>query len=31
MKGGIHMKIVVVRSPKMLSPLLRKMFHIKKN
>ncbi|HAE53200.1 MAG TPA: stage V sporulation protein SpoVM [Ruminococcus sp.] len=29
-KGGIHMKIVVIKSPKILSGILRAIFGIKK-
>ncbi|MCR4863025.1 MAG: stage V sporulation protein SpoVM [Ruminococcus sp.] len=30
-KGGIHMKIVVIKSPKLISGLLRVIFRIKKD
>ena len=29
-KGGIHMKVVVIKSPKFISGLLRVIFRIKK-
>jgi hypothetical protein len=30
-KGGIHMKVVVIRSPKFISGILRVIFGIKKD
>ena len=30
-KGNITMKIVVLKAPKVVAPILRSMFHIKKN